>query len=62
VNGYTISELSKLLGIKPVTVRQRLLVAGIKPVVSEFIYPIETLGILKNTPSRGRPKKPKKST
>jgi len=62
VSGYTISELSKLLGIKPVTVRQRLLVAGIKPLVSEFIYPLESLEKLKKSPPRGRPKKPKNPT
>jgi len=59
VNGYTISELSKLLGIKPVTVRQRLLVAGIKPLVAEYIYPVESLEKLKKAPGRGRPKKKK---
>jgi len=59
VDGYTISELSKILKIKPVTVRQRLLVAGIKPLVSEYIYPKESLDKLKKTPGRGRPKKKK---
>jgi predicted ArsR family transcriptional regulator len=59
VNGYTVTELSELLEIKPNAVRQRLLVAGIKPLVAEYIYPIETLDILKNAPSRGRPKKKK---
>ena len=58
VDGYTISELSKLLKIKPVTVRQRLLVAGIKPLVAEYIYPKNSLEKLKKSPSRGRPKKP----
>ena len=57
MKGYTISELSKILNIKPVTVRQRLLVAKIKPLVSEYIYPMDTLEILKKTPSRGRPRK-----
>jgi predicted ArsR family transcriptional regulator len=57
VQGYTISELSKLLEIKPVTVRQRLLVAGIKPLVAEYIYPVDTLEKLKKSPGRGRPKK-----
>jgi len=56
VKGYTVTELSNLLGIKANTVRQRLLVAKIKPVVPEFIYPVESLEILKNAPSRGRPK------
>lgn len=60
VEGYTISELSKLLKIKPVTVRQRLMVANIKPLVSEYIYPKTTLDILKKSLPRGRPKKEKK--
>ena len=57
MEGFTISELSEKLGIKPVTVRQRIMTAGIKPLVAEYIYPKEALKILENAPPRGRPKK-----
>jgi predicted ArsR family transcriptional regulator len=57
VKGYTVTELSELLEIKPNAVRQRLLVAGIKPVVAEYIYPLEAFEKLKEAPPRGRPKK-----
>jgi len=59
VEGYTVSELMKLLNKERNAVRQAIHVAGIKPVVPEFIYPLETLEILKNAPGRGRPKKEK---
>jgi hypothetical protein len=57
VAGYTISELSKELKITPVCVRQRLLVAGIKPILSEKVYPAETLKILREVKRPGRPRK-----
>jgi hypothetical protein len=57
VEGYTVSELMKLLKKKRNAVRQAIHIAGIKPIISEFLYPIETLEILKNAPPRGRPKK-----
>ena len=59
MKGYTVTELSELLGINANAVRQRLLVARIKPLVSEYIYPVESLEKLKKAPGRGRPKKPK---
>ena len=57
VEGYTVSGLMKLLGKKESAIREALSTYGIKPVVPEFIYPVEALEILKNAPSRGRPKK-----
>jgi hypothetical protein len=62
VEGYTVSELMKRLKKKKNAVRQAIHVAGIKPIVSEFLYPIETLEILKNAPPKGRPRKPKDKT
>ena len=59
MSGYTISELANALGIKPNAVRQRLFVAGIKPIVEEKIYPPETLEKIRNVPGKGRPKKSK---
>ena len=57
VEGYTVSGLMELLGRRESAVRQALSAYGIKPVVPEFIYPVETLEILRNAPPRGRPKK-----
>jgi hypothetical protein len=57
--GYTITELSKALKITPVTVRQRLHVAGIEPILSEKVYPPDTLEKLKAFKSVGRPPKAK---
>ena len=57
VEGYTVTGLMKLSGKKESAVREALSTYGIKPVVPEFIYPVESLEILQNAPSRGRPKK-----
>ena len=57
VEGYTISELMKRLKKRRGAVRQAIHVAGIKPLVPEYIYPLETLEVLKNAPKRGRPRK-----
>jgi hypothetical protein len=57
--GYTITELSKALKITPVTVRQRLHVAGIEPILSEKVYPLDTLEKLKAFKPVGRPPKAK---
>jgi hypothetical protein len=59
IEGYTITELSKALKITPVTVRQRLHVAGIEPILSEKVYPPDTLERLKTFKSVGRPPKAK---
>ena len=59
VEGYTVSQLIKLTGKKGNAVRQAIHVAGIKPIVNEYIYPLETLEIIKNAPAVGRPKKTK---
>ena len=62
MEGYTVTELVELMKklkrpMKKGAIRQAIHIAGIKPLVSEFIYPLETLEILKNAPCRGRPKK-----
>jgi hypothetical protein len=59
VEGYTISELSRALSRRPGTIRQQLSVNGIEPILSENVYPFESLEILKKVLPRGRPKKPK---
>ena len=57
MEGYTVSELMKLTKKKKNAVRQAIHVAGIKPIIPEFVYPLETLDIILNAPSKGRPKK-----
>ena len=57
ITGYTVSELMELTGKKRNAVRQAIHVAGIKPVIPEFVYPLETLKTLLNAPSVGRPRK-----
>ena len=64
MEGYTVSELEILLKkakrpMKKGAIRQAIHIAGIKPIVSEFIFPPETLEALLNAPYRGRPKKKK---
>ena len=57
MNGLTLSEISKELGIPVNTLRQRITRLGIKPLSQEAIYPPEVLDILRNVPGKGRPRK-----
>jgi hypothetical protein len=58
MEGLTISEMSKILGIKPHSVTVRLNRAGIKPITQEALYSLDTLEKIKES-KRGRPSKPK---
>jgi predicted transcriptional regulator len=57
MEGYTISEMAKELGIAPNTVMQRLFVAKIKPITKEALYGKAALEAIRNVPGKGRPKK-----
>jgi len=57
MNGFTLSEISKRLGVPVNTLRQRVTRLGIKPISQEAIYAPEVLDILKAVPGKGRPKK-----
>jgi hypothetical protein len=60
VNGFTIKEMAKILGIESSAVKQRLFVAGIKPITKDAVYDKSALDVIKNTPSKGRPRKDSK--
>ena len=57
MQGVTITEIAKKLGITYLTAKQRLLRAGIKPLTKEAVYPESALEAIRNVPSKGRPKK-----
>jgi hypothetical protein len=56
ISGYTLSELSTILGIPSNTIKQRLFIAGIKPLTREAIYPASALEAIKDI-KIGRPPK-----
>jgi hypothetical protein len=58
ITGITISEMSKVLGLKRHAVEQRLISAGIKPITYEAVYDPAVLEAIKDA-KRGRPAKPK---
>jgi hypothetical protein len=59
IEGITISDMVKKLGLPRHTIENRLSRAGIKPVVPEFLYPPDTIDKIREA-KRGRPaKKPK---
>jgi predicted ArsR family transcriptional regulator len=58
MEGITVPELAAKLGISENTVRQRIHVAGIRPLIKVTIYPPDTLDRIRNV-SMGRPPKPK---
>jgi hypothetical protein len=57
MNGITISEMVKELGIDKNAVAQRLFVAKIKPITKEAVYHESALEAIRNVPGKGRPKK-----
>jgi transposase len=57
VEGLTITEMAKELGISYGTAKSRLVRAGVKPITKEALYNKSALEILKNTARKGRPRK-----
>ena len=58
MEGYTVKEMADILGINLKAAELRIFRAGIKPITKDAIYDKSVLEILKNTPGKGRPKKP----
>jgi hypothetical protein len=59
MEGLTVSEMAKRLGIKPHSVTVRLNRAGIKPITQEALYDPSALEAIKYANKRGRPAKAK---
>jgi predicted ArsR family transcriptional regulator len=57
MEGLTIKEMADILGIEPSAVKQRLFVAGIKPITKDAIYDKSVLNVIENAPGKGRPRK-----
>jgi hypothetical protein len=57
MEGFTIAEMSDLLGIPYETAKVRLFRAGIKPMTKDALYDKSALEAIRNVPSRGRPPK-----
>ena len=58
MEGYTAKEMADILGINLKAAKLRIFREGIKPITKDAIYDKSVLEILRNTPGRGRPKKP----
>jgi hypothetical protein len=60
MNGLTVSEMVKILGRMPSTIKKQLKAAGIKPIEyagPTAVYDKSALEAIRNTPGRGRPSK-----
>jgi hypothetical protein len=57
MEGLTVEEMANELGLKPATIRQRLMTAGIKPKTKSPLYEVSALETIRNVPGKGRPKK-----
>jgi len=60
MEGLTVAEISKALGIGPKTVKTRLTTAKIKPIAyagPTGIYASDTIDKIRDVPARGRPRK-----
>jgi hypothetical protein len=55
----TVREMAATVGLDPTVVKQRLFVAGIKPLTTAALYDPAALEAVKNSPKRGRPPKAK---
>jgi len=58
MEGLTLTEMAKALGLPQRTVERRVQRAGIRPLTHEALYPLDTMDKIKDA-KRGRPKKPK---
>jgi len=56
MEGFTVEEMAIELGLKPTTVRQRLMVAGIRPKTKAPLYEKSALEAIRHVPGKGRPK------
>ena len=61
MEGLTVDEMAEILRIKPTTVRQRLMVAGIRPKTKSPLYEASALEAIRSVPGKGRPKKADKT-
>jgi predicted ArsR family transcriptional regulator len=59
MEGMTVSELAKALGISLDATRKRIETAGIQPITREAVYAPNVLEILRNVRMGRPPKKPK---
>jgi hypothetical protein len=57
MQGMTISEMAKILGLERDTVKMRLHVAGIKPITKEAIYDDSAIETIREVSKGGRPPK-----
>jgi hypothetical protein len=53
MEGLTVEEMANALGIKPATVRQRLMVRGIKPITKSPLYDSTALEKIKDFGPKG---------
>jgi predicted ArsR family transcriptional regulator len=57
MQGITVPEIAKMLGITEDAVRKRIEVAGIQPKSKDWVYDESILETLRSSPGRGRPPK-----
>jgi hypothetical protein len=62
MNGMTIAEMAKKLGLGLKTVEGRIQRGGYKPLTKDAVYSVEVFEAIKNVPGRGRPPKAKPDT
>jgi hypothetical protein len=57
MEGYTISEMAALLGLKYKTIEGRIQRGGYSPLTKDALYSIEVFESIKVVPGKGRPPK-----
>ena len=59
MTGLTLTEIAEALGIDEWAAEKRLRTAGVNILTRKALYPMDAIERIRNTPSPGRPKKPK---
>jgi DNA-binding XRE family transcriptional regulator len=57
MEGMTISEMAKKLGLGFKTVEGRIQRGGYKPLTKDAVYSVDVFEAIRNVPGRGRPAK-----
>jgi hypothetical protein len=55
MEGLTIDEMAKRLGLPYKTIAQRILRGGHEPIFSGNLYSVEVFEAIKSSPGKGRP-------
>jgi predicted transcriptional regulator len=57
MEGMTITEMAKELGLPRDTIKHRILRGGFEPITKDAMYAKDVFDAIRNVPGKGRPRK-----